>query len=229
MGKQKILFVEDDQNIQKLVNIILQQQGYDVIDAWTGKAALTHFTDQTFDLVILDLGLPDMDGLEILKIMRQVTQIPIIILTARSHEQEKVKAFDLGADDYVTKPFGTQEFLARIRTVFRRVQLTHQDQTSFAVGKLFFDFTKRKVLLDNHEIHFTPTEYLLLSTLAKHAGQVLTYDYLMKIVWGPYVDERQALRVNMANIRRKIEKDVAVTKYIQTEIGVGYRLLDKFE
>lgn len=229
MGKHKILFIEDDQNIQKLVNIILAQQGYQIIHVATGQEALIHFATESFDLVILDLGLPDMDGLEVLKIMRQVTQVPIIILTARSHEQEKVKAFDCGADDYVTKPFGTQEFLARVRTVFRRVQSTQQVQTSFTVGKLFFDFTKRKVLLDNQEIHFTPTEYLLLSTLAKHAGQVLTYDYLMKVVWGPYVDERQALRVNMANIRRKIEKDVALSKYIQTEIGVGYRLLDKFE
>lgn len=224
--KQSILLIEDDPNITDFMEVVLGQERYQLTVASTGMEALTAFQTTSIDLVLLDLGLPDIDGIDLLKILRKRMQLPIIIISARNNEEEKVKALDLGADDYVTKPFGTNELLARIRTALRHQNVQTEALTIVENKNLKIDFEKQLVYKDNHEIHLTKNEYRILALMFRQLGKVVTYQTLMTEVWGPYSDDSQTLRVNMSNIRKKIEQDTLKPEYLITEIGVGYRLRD---
>ncbi len=224
--KQSILLIEDDPNITDFMEVVLGQERYQLTVASTGMEALTAFQTTSIDLVLLDLGLPDIDGIDLLKILRKRMHLPIIIISARNNEEEKVKALDLGADDYVTKPFGTNELLARIRTALRHQNVQTEALTIVENKNLKIDFEKQLVYKDNHEIHLTKNEYRILALMFRQLGKVVTYQALMTEVWGPYSDDSQTLRVNMSNIRKKIEQDTLKPEYLITEIGVGYRLRD---
>ena len=232
MIRDKIIIVEDDPGISKYLQAALRSHEYDTLLAPDGKTALEMIASHCPDLLLLDLGLPDMDGSEIIRSVRAWSRMPIIIISARSAEIDKASALDMGADDYLTKPFGTVELLARIRTALRH---TRTDGTSdglamtgeYHVGDLCIDYNKHRVFLAGEDTHLTPNEYKIVALLGKYAGKVLTYDYLIKQIWGPKAKaDNQILRVNMANIRRKIEKNPASPEYIFTEIGVGYRMLE---
>ncbi|BFL48759.1 DNA-binding response regulator [Lactonifactor longoviformis] len=225
--RELILIIEDEKNIADFVETVLNSRNYKVIKAYTGKEALSAITSHCPDVILLDLGLPDMDGLDIIKQVREWAETPIVVISARTQEKEKVAALDLGADDYITKPFGTDELMARIRTALRHHDKAKAGNSSekYQVEGLEIDFGKRLVMLEGQSIHLTQIEYKLITLLAKNAGKVLTYDHIMKEIWGPYAgDDNQILRVNMANIRRKLEKNPAEPKYIFTEVGVGYRM-----
>ena len=229
--KDKVLIVEDEQSISSFISMILTANGYDTIIVNTGEEALTMISSHCPDLVILDLGLPDMDGLDILRSLRSWSSLPVVVVSARSHERDKVAALDLGADDYLTKPFGTDELLARVRTAIRHNNKLSDDSQNanrpYAADGLTIDFERRLVTLHGKEIHLTRVEYKIVSLLAKNSGKVMTYDTLIDQVWGPYADDNnRILRVNMANIRRKIEENPGEPKYIFTELGVGYRMLE---
>lgn len=229
--RDKILIVEDDKNIANFLKTILEANEYDVYVAQTGGEADSLITSQCPDVLLLDLGLPDMDGLEILEKVRKWSAMPIIVVSARSHEKEKVEALDKGADDYITKPFGTSELLARIRAAIRHSRGSGMQQITqkitFAKGSLLIDLDKHRVFVEGEDANLTQNEFKLVSLLGKYAGKVLTYDFMMKEIWGPNMQEdNRILRVNMANIRRKIEKNPAQPKYLFTEIGVGYRILE---
>lgn len=228
-SKTLVLIVEDDETISNFISAILTSNGYDVVKVATGKEAISAAASHCPDIILLDLGLPDTDGVEVLKTIRQWTGIPIVVVSARGHEREKVGALDLGADDYVTKPFGTAELLARIRAALRRSQRNpdHFESGRFVVGDLEIDYEKRLVRLAGREIHLTPMEYRLVALLSRYAGKVLTHDFIMREIWGPYAKEIQALRVNMASIRRKLEENPAEPKYIVTDVGVGYRMVEE--
>lgn len=229
-AKDKILIVEDERGILSFMTTVLSSNGYDVISANSGAKAITMVTSHCPDLVILDLGLPDMDGVEVLRFIREWTHLPIIVVSARTHERDKVEALDLGADDYVTKPFGTSELLARIRTAIRhtRTSLSNPEIAQsgrFTTGNLVIDYDKHQVLIHGENARLTANEYRIVSLLGKYAGKVLTYDFIIKELWGPKAkNDNQILRVNMANIRRKIEENPSQPKYIFTEVGVGYRM-----
>lgn len=226
--KQSILIIEDEKNIGNYIETIVISNGYKALRALNGMSGLSICTTHHPDLILLDMGLPDMDGMEVLQRIRGFSHVPIIIISARTQEKEKVEALDEGADDYITKPFGSEELLARIRTALRHSTRAEQAASQVPVYSrdgLVIDFDKRLVTLRGEDIHLTQIEYKLVSILAKNAGKVLTYDYLLKDIWGPYADtDNQILRVNMANIRRKLEKNPAEPYYIFTEIGVGYRM-----
>lgn len=226
--KTVILIVEDEEGISNFISAVLTSNHYHIVKAENASEALAMAASHCPDLVLLDLGLPDMDGLEVLKSIRSWSQMPVIVVSARGNEREKVEALDLGADDYVTKPFGTSELLARIRTAIRHKQRAVEGAFpatgKITIGGLSVDTEKRKVTVDAKEVHLTPIEYKILVLLAGSAGKVLTIDYITKQIWGPYTSEANALRVNMANIRRKIEENPAEPKYILTEVGVGYRM-----
>lgn len=228
--KEKILIVEDERNICNFLTVVLLENNYDVITAHSGADAYIMITSHCPDLVLLDLGLPDIDGLSILSAVREWTQLPIIVISARTQERDKVDALDRGADDYITKPFGTSELLARIRTAIRHTYTTAANaevaQTGiFKTGDLTIDYDKRTVLIRGEDAHLTQNEYKIIALLGKYAGKVLTYDYILKELWGPSArGDNQILRVNMANIRRKIEENPAAPKYVFTEVGVGYRM-----
>lgn len=224
--KASILLIEDDPNITDFMEVVLDQERYQLTIARTGMEALTAFQTTSIDLVLLDLGLPDIDGIDLLKILRKRLHLPIIIISARSNEEEKVKALDLGADDYVTKPFGTNELLARIRTALRHQNVQTEAISVIENKALKIDFEKQLVYNDGREIHLTKNEYRILALMFRQLGKVVTYQTLMTEVWGPYSDDSQTLRVNMSNIRKKIEKDTLKPEYLITEIGVGYRLRD---
>ena len=229
--KISILMIEDEKSICDFISKTLNLHQYKVNAAHNGKDGLTMITSSPPDLVLLDLGLPDMDGLEVIKKTREWSSLPIIVISARTQEKEKVAALDAGADDYITKPFGTFELLARIRTAIRHnnrlTDDTMNNNRPYSAGGLVIDFEKRIVSLEGEEIHFTRVEYKIVSLLAKNSGKVMTYDTLINEVWGPYADDNnRILRVNMANIRRKIEKNPGEPKYIFTELGVGYRMLE---
>lgn len=230
--KDRVLIVEDDAHISSFISTILTANDYDVITARTGSEAITTITSHCPDLILLDLGLPDMDGANILKFVREWSTCPIIVVSARNHERDKVDALDAGADDYIVKPFGTSELLARIRTAIRhtRTHLPNDDiaqSGQFKAMGLVIDYDKHQVLVDGRNTHLTQNEYKLVSLLGKYAGRVLTYDFIIRQLWGPKAKtDNQILRVNMANIRRKIEENPAQPKYIFTEIGVGYRMVD---
>jgi len=230
--KDKILIIEDEPNISGFMSTILAANNYDTMTAYTGSEAISMITSHCPDLILLDLGLPDMDGNNILKFVREWSTCPILVVSARNHERDKVDALDAGADDYIVKPFGTSELLARIRTAIRHTR-THLPNGDIAQSRQFkalgmvIDYDKHLVTIDGEKIHLTQNEYKLVSLLGKYAGRVLTYDFLIKQLWGPKAKtDNQILRVNMANIRRKIEQNPAEPKYIFTEIGVGYRMVD---
>lgn len=230
-----ILIVEDEDVISSYISTVLTANGFHYMKASKGKDAISMSASHCPDLILLDLGLPDMDGLEVLKTIRQWTGLPVIVVSARGHEREKVEALDLGADDYITKPFGTAELLARIRTGLRHSQRIMDTNTSdtgkITTGELEIDYGKRLLLLAGKEIHLTPIEYKIIVLLSRYIGKVLTHDFIIKEVWGPFTKEThsseiQALRVNMANIRRKLEVNPGEPKYIVTEVGVGYRMME---
>lgn len=228
-NKATILLIEDEETILNFMTAVLDRKGYRCVTAKTAQSGLSILTSYGPDLVLLDLGLPDLDGLEVLRSVRQWSDIPVIVVSARGQEEEKVKALDLGADDYITKPFGTEELLARIRTAFRHGhhKTNAEGMKVCCLGSLVVDFEKRLVMVEDRPIHMSRIEYKIISLLAQNTGKVLTYDFILKEVWGPYAPQNnQILRVNMANIRRKIEKNPADPQYILTEIGVGYRMKD---
>jgi len=230
--KEKIVIVEDEPNIIKLMNTVLSANQYDTILSGNGADARSLIASHCPDLVILDLGLPDIDGLEVIKFVREWSQLPIVVVSARMHEYEIVEALDAGADDYITKPFGTGELLARIRSAIRRTRIRSPgDGTAqtglFKAGSLTVDFDKHRVFIDGEDARLTQIEYKIVSLLAKYAGKVMIYDYILVELWGPDAKgDNQILRVNMANIRRKIEKNPAEPAYIFTEVGVGYRMIE---
>jgi two-component system KDP operon response regulator KdpE len=221
-----LLLVEDELPIRRFLMTSLAAEGYRVAEAETGEKALRLAAQQPPDLVILDLGLPDMDGQEVLQRLREWSQAPIIILSARDQEREKITALDSGADDYVSKPFSTGELLARIRVALRHTARAGNAESSiYACGDLRVDLAAHRVHVKDAEVHLTALEYKLLATLVRHAGKVLTHRFLLKEVWGPQqVHETHYLRVFMATLRRKIEVDSAQPRYLLTEQGVGYRL-----
>lgn len=228
MSKEKILIVEDEKRINSFISAILQASNYQTLQTYNGKTAIDMAVSHTPDLILLDLGLPDIDGMDVLQKIRGWSEIPIIVLSARQNEVEKVAALDCGANDYVTKPFGNDELLARIRTALRIQKSTasSRKESIFQNGRLRIDYEKRYVMVSDRRIHLTPIEYRITVLLSQNAGKVLTHDYLLQQLWGPHSCDNQILRVNVANIRRKIEDNPADPKYILTEIGVGYRMND---
>jgi two-component system KDP operon response regulator KdpE len=227
----RILVIEDDRPIRRFLEAALANAGYEVVEAETGKLGLNHLLARVPDLVVLDLGLPDMDGMQLISQVREWSQVPIVILSARGRQDDKVQALNAGADDYLTKPFGVPELLARIKVALRHAAALRPggaDETSrFQVGELVVDLGARRVLLKDDEVHLTPLEYRLLTTLARNAGKVLTHAYLLQEVWGPgYSGQTHYPRMFIASLRRKIEDDPAEPRYILTEQGVGYRLVE---
>ena len=229
-NKTTLLIVEDDKAIVHFISSILSVNEYRTLYAGTGREAIALIASYRPDVVLLDLGLPDIDGLDVLKTVRQWSEVPIIVVSARGREQEKVQALDLGADDYITKPFGTAELLARIRTALRhsmRPEVTNMPTGRFKTGELEIDFDRRLVMVEGRDVHLTQIEYKIVTLIAQHIGRVLTYDYIIQQIWGiHHTKDNQILRVNMANIRRKLEKNPAEPRYILTEVGVGYRMVD---
>ena len=231
-NKYLIVIVEDEYNISSFVSAVLQANGFDTMVARNGAEAIILITSHCPDLVLLDLGLPDMDGQGIIENVRGWSNVPIIVVSARTRERDKVKALESGADDYITKPFGTSELLARIRTALRHVQLREGEQAQrqtgvFHTGDLEVDYDKRRVYVNGEDAHLTQNEYKIVALLSKYSGRVLTYDSIIKHIWGPNAKQgNQILRVNMANIRRKIAPTTAEPRYIMTEMGVGYRMAD---
>jgi two-component system, OmpR family, KDP operon response regulator KdpE len=228
--KPLVLIVEDERPICHFMTAILTANGYHAVSTGKGLELPALVSSHCPDIIILDLGLPDIDGLEALTGLRKWSSIPVVVVSARDNERDKVQALDTGADDYITKPFGTAELLARIRTAIRHVK-TKQDGKTFAgvytVGGLCVDSFRLVIKVDGRKIHFTPIEYKILELLARNRGRVLTYDMILRSVWGPYFTDNQTLRVNMANIRRKIETNPADPYYIKTEIGIGYRMAEE--
>lgn len=233
MIREKILIVEDERNICSFLTAVLTANNYNVIVSHTGAEAYSMITSQCPDLVLLDLGLPDIDGMSIVSAVREWTHLPIVVVSARTQERDKVEALVRGADDYITKPFGTSELLARIRTAIRH---THTSAISknvaqtgiFKAGELTIDYDKHRVFVKGQDACLTQNEYKIVALLGKYSGKVLTYDYILKELWGPLARrDNQILRVNMANIRRKIEENPAEPKYIFTEVGIGYRMTNE--
>ena len=220
----RILVVDDEIEIRRFLRASLAAHGNTVFEASNGQDALRMALDNRPDLAILDLGLPDVDGVEVTRRIREWSRMPIIILSVRNQEQNKIEALDAGADDYLTKPFGVGELLARIRVVMRRV-VTPEGDPVYQVGELVIDLARHRVTVSEKEVILTPTEFDLLKVLAQNAGKVLTHRHLIHQVWGTtYEDEDRLLRVNIANLRRKIEANASQPTYILTELGVGYRL-----
>lgn len=229
--KSTVIVIEDEKSIGNFIETTLTAHNYKVFTATTGQEGLSLITSCFPDIILLDLGLPDIDGIELIHQVRSWSMLPIIVISARTQEQEKVTALDSGADDYITKPFGTPELLARIRTALRH---SHRSGNALHTGAdsiysadgLIIDFSRRLVTLNGSEVHLTQIEYKLVSLLAQNSGRVLTYDYIINNIWGPYADNNnnQILRVNMAHIRRKLETNPGEPHFIFTEIGVGYRM-----
>jgi two-component system KDP operon response regulator KdpE len=220
----RVLVVDDEQSIRRFMHVALSAQGYFVFEASTGMEAISSASTGRPDVIILDLGLPDIDGLELIPLFRQWTPIPIIVLSVRGSEADKVAALDRGADDYLTKPFGMGELLARLRANLRRTSQTASEPV-FVSGDLLVDLANRLVTLADHEVQLTPTEYSLLKVLVTHAGKVVTHRQLLREVWGSaYEQEFHILHVNISNLRRKVEPDPARPRCIVTEPGIGYRL-----
>ena len=230
MNKSKILVIEDDPAITHLIRTTLDTQDYQYHTARTGSAGLMDAVAYNADVIILDLGLPDMDGVEIIRKIRGWSTVPIIVVSARSEDSDKVEALDAGADDYLTKPFSIDELLARLRAALRRRQLDDTglapQESVYRNGNLSIDYAAGCVYRDDREIHLTPIEYKLLCVLAKNTGKVLTHNYILKEVWGnAFSADASSLRVFMATLRKKIEENPATPQYIQTHIGVGYRMI----
>lgn len=224
-----ILIIEDEKSILDFMSKALKANGYRVLTADSGKAGLTIITSQCPDVILLDLGLPDIDGNDIITSVRQWTSCPIIVISARTGERDKVTALDLGADDYITKPFGTSELLARIRASLRHSNRMDSNSAlyirPYKCQGLLIDFAKRMITLEGETVHLTQIEYKIVAFLARNSGKVMTYSAIMSNVWGPYTsDNNRILRVNMANIRRKIERNPSQPQFLFTEVGVGYRM-----
>jgi two-component system, OmpR family, KDP operon response regulator KdpE len=221
----KVLVVDDEPQIRKFLRLGLEGHGYAVLEAGTGEAALRLAVTQPPDLVVLDLGLPDRDGFEVLGALREWSRVPVFVLSVRSREVEKVRAFDLGADDYVVKPFGMPELLARIKAALRRRLEAESPQPVFRVGGLEVDLARRVVRVDDAEVRLSPKQYRLLQVLVSNAGKVVTHRQLLNDVWGAvHRDDIQYLRVFVRKLRSRIEADPARPRYLLTELGVGYRL-----
>jgi two-component system KDP operon response regulator KdpE len=227
MKKTRVLVVDDEPQIQRFLKPALTASGYEVIAAETGAEALKLIATAAPDVVILDLGLPDMDGKDVLREMRGFSQIPVLILSARDREAEKIEALDLGADDYVEKPFAIGEMMARLRAALRHVATAADEETRIEIGGLTVDTLKRLVTRDGAQVKLTPKEYDLLTVLVRHSGRVMTHRQILAAVWGPaHVDDTQYLRVFVGQLRAKIEADAATPKIILTEPGIGYRLAE---
>ena len=229
--RDKVLLVEDERTIRSFMQAILTANGYDVLMAGTGAMANTMIASHCPDIIILDLGLPDMDGMTILRNVRKWSKVPILVVSARSHERDKVEALDAGADDYLTKPIGTSELLARIRTALRHSNRLNTAsplyKRPFHAKGLTIDFEKHLVSVDGRDVHLTQIEFKIISLLAQNSGRVMTYDTIISNIWGPYADDDNSiLRVNMAHIRRKLEQNPAEPQYVFTEIGIGYRMIE---
>ncbi|NTU43440.1 MAG: response regulator [Nitrospirales bacterium] len=222
-----ILLIEDEPQMRRFLRVTLQSHGYRLVEAMTGGEGLAQATTRNPDVVLLDLGLPDMDGLDVTQQLRDWSAVPIIVISAREQEEDKINALDAGADDYLTKPFGAGELLARIRVALRhRLQMdSRQEEPEFILGDLRVDLAKRQVFLKELEIHLTPIEYRLLSVLIRNSGKVITHTHLLREVWGQsYTGQTEYLRVYMAQLRRKLEADPARPRFLINEPGVGYRL-----
>ncbi len=222
-----VLVIEDEAPIRRFLKLALSEHGFAFKEALSGKDGLQKAAFEKPDLIILDLGLPDMEGLDVTRQLREWTAIPIIILSARGNDKDKVEALDAGADDYLTKPFSIAELLARIRVALRHAaRLSPEpDSSQFSVGNIRVDLLKRQVLVEDKEVHLTPIEYKLLVAMIQHAGKVVTHNQLLRQIWGDgYGDESHYVRVFMAQLRRKLESDPARPRYLVTEPGVGYRL-----
>jgi two-component system KDP operon response regulator KdpE len=225
--KPVVVLIEDEPEIRRFLRASLVGHGYRLFEAATGEAGLRECEVRQPDVVVVDLGLPDTDGLDVIRRLRRWTGVPIIVLSARGQEQDKIAALDAGADDYVSKPFGVGELLARLRVSLRHAERTVREvgEPSFTVHDLHVSPSQRRVLVAGKEVHLTPIEYRLLATLVKHAGKVLTHTQLLREVWGPpYANQAHYLHVYMAQLRRKIEANPARPRYLLTEPGVGYRL-----
>jgi two-component system, OmpR family, KDP operon response regulator KdpE len=225
--KELILLIEDEPQMRRFLRITLRSQGYRLIESETGSDGLTQAATRNPDVVLLDLGLPDLDGIDVTKRLREWTQTPIIVISAREQEQDKIHALDAGADDYLTKPFNAGELLARIRVALRHMSRrdTDQQEPVFILDNLRVDLAKRQVFVGEQEVHLTPIEYKLLMVMVRHAGKVITHNQLLKEVWGPaHVNEVQYLRVYMTQLRHKLEADPARPRFLMNEPGIGYRL-----
>jgi two-component system KDP operon response regulator KdpE len=220
---QRVLVVDDEAPIRRYLRTALGAQGFTVYESASGLDAINAVLNYRPDIIILDLGLPDVDGTEVTRRLREWSQTPIIVLSVREAEQDKIAALDAGADDYLTKPFGTGELLARMRVALRK-QISTTSEPVFEVGGLMVDFSRRLVTVDDREVQLTPTEYDLLKILVTHAGKVITHHQLLRQVWGEGYDDMHILRVNISNLRGKLEPDPSRPTYIHTEPGVGYRL-----
>ena len=230
-SKITILLIEDEASISKLISKLLTSQNYKVLSTSSAKDGLSIITSHCPDVVILDLGLPDMDGLDVLRQVRSWSSLPIIVVSARTQEKEKVLALDLGADDYISKPFGNAELLARVRTVIRHSNklntTTPLYKRPYYAKGLKIDFEKHLVTVNDVPVHLTQIEFKIISLLAQNSGSVITYSNIISNIWGPYIDDNNPiLRVNMANIRRKIEPNPSEPQYLFTEVGIGYRMLE---
>lgn len=226
----RILIIEDDKYILNFISLSLKTNGYVFDTAKTGIQGMSLFYSNNPDVILLDLGLPDIDGIDIIKSIRMISEVPILIVSARGEEKEKISALDAGADDYITKPFHMGELLARIRVVERKLKKAVQgDNTEiFQLDYLTIDYERRMVLVDHKEIHLTPIEYKLLLLLVENKGKVLTHNYILKKIWGyGETGDSKSIRVFMANLRRKIEKDKTSPRFIFTEVGVGYRFANE--
>lgn len=228
MNKPMILVVEDDSAVRNLISTTLDTHGYKYHTAPTGEAAVLEAASHNPDVVLLDLGLPDMDGVDVIRKIRTWSGMPIIVISARSEDTDKIDALDAGADDYLTKPFSVEELLARLRVTFRRLHgaAAQSDSSVFQNGALKIDYAAGCAFLDGQELHLTPIEYKLLCLLARNAGKVLTHAFITREIWGSaWENDVASLRVFMATLRKKIEKDPSSPQYIQTHVGVGYRML----
>ncbi len=231
--KDKILVIEDEESVSRFISTVLNANGYESLSAVNAAQGISMFKSHCPEVVILDLGLPDDDGINVIKRIREFSRTPIIVVSARITEADKVEALDFGADDYITKPFGTSELLARIRTAIRHTRFDSlSDNVAisgvFRTGELVVDYDKHRVFLKGNDVKLTLNEFKIVALLAKYSGKVVTYDFLIKEIWGPNAaGDNRILRVNMANIRRKLEANPAVPEYIYTEVGVGYRMTDE--
>ena len=224
--KALILIVEDDPQIRRFLRPTLRAEGYSYFEALTASDGLQQASSRRPDLILLDLGLPDRDGLDVIRQVRAWSQTPIVVLSARGQEEDKIAALDLGADDYVAKPFGVGELLARIRAALRRSARAAPEGPLLRFGRVEVDLDRRFVSVAGHEAHLTPNEYRLLEVLLKYPGKVLTHRQLLNEVWGPnHLEQAQYLRVYIAQLRRKLESDPARPRHLQTEPGIGYRLV----
>lgn len=229
--KNQLLLIEDERNICNFIMTILKSNDYKMTYALNAETGLSLAASQCPDLILLDLGLPDLDGIEVIRKIRSWSNVPIIVISARTQEKEKVEALDAGADEYITKPFGSSELVARIRSALRRAasgsNSSSRTQQKYIAGDLVIDYEKHIITIHHEIVHFTQIEYKILTYLSQNAGRVITYDSLISHVWGPFADSNnRILRVNMANIRRKLENNPADPQYIFTEIGIGYRMVD---